>query len=382
MFRGVERGHVDVDEPDAGCTECGPGRRREIGVAGADPDHDVGLPGEGIRRGVTARADGAGAGRMVVGQRALADIRLCHGNARRVGKGAQRVRGLRVDRAAAAHDQRPPGTPDHLHRASQRGRLGDRPCDVPQPGFEQLLGPVVGLRLDILGQGDDGGPGLDRVGQHAHRTEQRRGQLFRPPDAVEEASHRPEAVVDRDVVRHGMFELLQHRVGDACREEVARQEQHGQPVDSRRRSAGHHVGRARADRREAGKRRESILRLARKPGRRVDHPLLVAALVVRHRVWVGQLLLEQRLPEARDVAVPEDAEHALDQTVLHAVTLAALRDEEADDRLSHGQTRRWSCRSPTRAAVDALVDTPPRLRAFVHLVAPGRANPGVGRIVG
>ena len=53
--------------------------------------------------------------------------------------------------------------------------------------------------------------------------------------------------------------------------------------------------------------------------------------------WYGSsrpaALLSSASPEAGHVAVAEDAEHALDEPVLHAVTLAALRDEEADDRL-------------------------------------------------
>ena len=337
MLRGVERGHVDVDEADARCTECGAGRGREIGVAGADPDHDVCLAGQRVGGGVAGRAHRADRRRMVIRKRALADVRLRHRDARRLGKRAKRVRRLRIDRAAATHDQRPPGTTDQLHGAGEHHALRGRPCNVPHAGRKELLGPVVGLRLDVLGQGDDRGARFGGVGEHPHRTEQRGRQLLRAPHTVEEPGHRPEGVVDRDVVRHRMFELLEHRVGDARGEQVARQEQHGQPVDRGRRGAGHHVGRARADRRQAGHRRQSVS-LPREACRRVDHPLLIAALVVRHRAWVGQLLLEQRLPQARDVAMPEDAEHALDQPVLHAVTLASLRNEEADDRLSHSQT--------------------------------------------
>ena len=47
----------------------------------------------------------------------------------------------------------------------------------------------------------------------------------------------------------GQLQLLQHRVGPARREHVARQQQHRQPVDRRQRRAGDHVRRARPDRR-------------------------------------------------------------------------------------------------------------------------------------
>jgi hypothetical protein len=56
----------------------------------------------------------------------------------------------------------------------------------------------------------------------------------------------------------------------------------------------------------------------------VHHGLLVARLVVAQRGRVGQFGLEQGLADARDVAMPEDAEASLEQLVLEAVTLAAL----------------------------------------------------------
>ena len=47
--------------------------------------------------------------------------------------------------------------------------------------------------------------------------------------------------------------------------------------------------------------------------------------------------VEQRLPEAGDVAVAEDAEAALEEPVLDAVALAALRGEEPYGRLRDGE---------------------------------------------
>jgi hypothetical protein len=56
----------------------------------------------------------------------------------------------------------------------------------------------------------------------------------------------------------------------------------------------------------------------------VDHRLLVAGLVVRQPGGIRQLGLEQRLTDAGDVAVAEDAEAAGEQLVAAAVALTVL----------------------------------------------------------
>ena len=65
----------------------------------------------------------------------------------------------------------------------------------------------------------------------------------------------------------------------------------------------------------------------------MHHPLLVAALVVRH----GLEVLEQRLSDARDVAVAEDAEAARHQPLLGPVALGVLVGQEPDEGLRDGQ---------------------------------------------
>src|SRR5262249_20039918 len=72
----------------------------------------------------------------------------------------------------------------------------------------------------------------------------------------------------------------------------------------------------------------------------VDHRLLVAGLVVGQRAGSLDLGLQQGLADAGDVAVAEDAEAAGEQLVLHAVPFAALRGEEADQRLGDGEPYR------------------------------------------
>ena len=212
-------------------------------------------------------------------------------------------------------------------------RLGDRAAHAPHALVEQLLRPVVGLGLHVLRQADGDGAGLGRIGQHPHRRQQRGDELLGALDAVPVAGDRAQRVVDRDVVGARVLEFLQHGAGRASGEDVAGQQQHGQPADRRERRAGDHVRRARADRRRARQRGQAVLH-SRVAGRGVHHRLLVAGVVEGHRLG----LLEQRLPDARDVAVTEDAETARDQPLLDAVALGVLDTQEPDQRLRHRQS--------------------------------------------
>ena len=328
VLEGVDGGDVEVDEAHVGVGEEAARRGREVAPARADAEHDVGLARDRVRRRGAGGADRADGLRVVVGQRALAGLGLGHGDAGRLGELAQRLGRLRVDRAAAGDDQRAPRGAQQLGRLGEPLGLGGRAGDVPDAAGEERLGPVERLGLDVLRQRERDGAGLGRVGQHPHRGERGRNQLLGAVDAVPEARHRLEAVVDRDVERARVLELLQHRAGDAGGEDVAGQQQHRQAVDGGQRRAGDHVRRARADRRRARVRGEAVA-LARVAGRGVDHRLLVAREHVGHVV----ALLEQRLADARDVAVPEDAEAAGDQPLLDPVALGVLVGQEAHQRL-------------------------------------------------
>ncbi len=69
----------------------------------------------------------------------------------------------------------------------------------------------------------------------------------------------------------------------------------------------------------------------------MHHGLLVAPEHVGQQLGLGELGLEQRLPDARDVAVPEDAEAAGEEFPLDAVALGVLRAEETHERLGDGE---------------------------------------------
>ena len=74
----------------------------------------------------------------------------------------------------------------------------------------------------------------------------------------------------------------------------------------------------------------------------MHHRLLVARLEVGEAGLAGQRGLEQRLPDARHVAVAEDPEAAGEQPLHGAVALRVLDRQEAHERLGgrqpHGRT--------------------------------------------
>jgi len=70
----------------------------------------------------------------------------------------------------------------------------------------------------------------------------------------------------------------------------------------------------------------------------VHHCLLVAGLVVREQIRV----LVERLPDAGDIAVPEDPEAPLEETLLDTVALHMLRSEKTDESLGGRYSRHWS----------------------------------------
>jgi hypothetical protein len=75
-FVGVELRGVDVDEAHRGILERGHRGRREVGVARADSNHEVGVIRQTIGSQRPRSADRAHALRVVVWQRSLAGLRF------------------------------------------------------------------------------------------------------------------------------------------------------------------------------------------------------------------------------------------------------------------------------------------------------------------
>ena len=213
--------------------------------------------------------------RVPVRQRALARLALPHRYAGLLAQRPQRLLGAGVVHAASGDDERPLRRPDDGGGVGDVDGLRQRTSHAPRARREELDRPVVGLGLHVLRQRDGHGAGLDRVGEHPHRRDQRRRQLLGPAHPVEEARERAERVVDRHVGGIRRLELLEHRRRHARREGAGRQQQHRDPVDRRESGTGEHVGGARADRGGAHPRLQAVL-LAGVGDRGVDHRLLVA----------------------------------------------------------------------------------------------------------
>lgn len=327
---------VQVDEADVRVLEEGGGGGREVGPAGADAEHHVGGAGQFVGGGRPGVADAADVAGVVVEQRALARLGARDRDAGVLGERAEHVLGQGVPHPAAGDDQRPPGLPQLPHCARQFIGVDGRGPHLPDPLPEELLRPVVRLRLDVLRQRERDGAGVRGVGQDAHRVQGGRDQRLGAGDAVEVAGDRAQAVVDRHVARVRDFELLQDRVGGAAGEGVAGQEQHREVVDGGQGRARDQVGGAGADGGGHGVRREPA-GLAGVADGGVHHGLLVAALVEGHRVRTG---FEERLPDPGDVAVPEDAPSGGDQAVVDSVAGGVLAGQEGDQRLCGGEAAR------------------------------------------
>ena len=245
LLGSVKRRDVDVHERNIGVLELRLRGRREVGVARPHADDQVSLVGEVVARVAAGRTDAADRARVITVDGTLAGLRVRHRNAGRRRKRAQLFRGLGVDSAATGDDEGTLGGADLGDRTLEGGALDGRTAHVPHALSEELYRPVVGLSLNVLGQGDRDGAGLGRVCQHAHTGQQRGDQLLGTVDTVEEARHRTERVIDGDVQRRRVLELLEDRVRDAGRELVGGEDEDGQAVGRCRRCARDHVERAR-----------------------------------------------------------------------------------------------------------------------------------------
>ena len=172
---------------------------------------------------------------------------------------------------------------------------------------------------------------------------------------------RAEGVAGLDVVAGRVLELLQHGAADPRGEDVAGQQQHRLAVRGRHGGAGQHVRRARPDRRGAGHGLEPVER-AGVAGGRVHHALLVAGQVVGQVRLTRGGRLQQRLPDARHVAVAEDPEGSRDQPSFHTVALAVLVRQEPHHRLRDGQSHR--CHLPDLLGSSSRPGGPPGSACF------------------
>ena len=306
----------------------------EILQAGADGKHQVGRARQLVGARDAIDADRAQVERMVPGQAALAPMRLDHRHAMGLGKGAQRVPGLAVEHATADHDQRLARLAQQRGGAGELARIGRRATEAQQLGLQEAFRAVERHRLHVLRQRQAGRAAVGRVGHHLDRARQRGQDMFGPGQPVEIARDRAEAVAGADIALGEALDLLQHRVGAAAGEHVARQQQHRQPVDMGHGGGGHEVGRAGAD---AGADRHDALAKARLGigDRGVGHGLFVVGAKGRQPVALGH----QGFAHAGHVAVTEDGEDpAAIGLDLAVVGFDAQRGQVLDQRLRQGES--------------------------------------------
>src|SRR5699024_10135830 len=94
----------------------------------------------------------------------------------------------------------------------------------------------------------------------------------------------------------------------------------------------------------------------------VDHGLLVAALMVGHRLRILVTELAQGLTDAADVAVAEDAEGAGDGPHPHIAVDGVLAGEERHQRLSDRHRGHVTSPSKSRRAGGSRTRGPPTPR--------------------
>jgi hypothetical protein len=345
----IEAGGVEPDDAQVLVAEHGPRPGREVLQPGTDRQHDIGLRGQlvGLRR--AGDSDRPRVERMLGEQRGLARHRLDDGHVVLLGEAAQARLRQGVVHAPPGHDQGRLGAAQRGDGRCQLAMVGAHAAQLVHDRLEQPHGVVIGLRLDVLGQPEEGRAAIGRVEHRGDRERERLRDLRRAGDAIPVARHRPERVVDRDRWLVEVLDLLQHGIGDARMERVARQQQQGQPVGVRDRGRRDHVRRARAD---GGRRRHELAAAHRlcEADRGQCHPLL--ALAAERRQHAARVV--ERLAQAGDVAVAEDAEHARDERPLLAVYQRALNRQEAHDRLRRGEPDRAHRHPSTTPAADVI----------------------------
>jgi hypothetical protein len=332
MLEGVELRDVDPDEADLVVLKRGLRGGREIAQPRADDQHQVRIASQEIRRLRSRGADAAKRQRVRVGQGALSCLRFTHRDAGGIHQSAEGVGRVAVQDAAAGNDQRPPAGANELGGLLEPIAIRARPRNRPDARLEQRRRIVVRLGLHVLRKGQRHGAGFRRRRQHAHRFGQRGDDLLRTVDPIPVSRHRPEAVVDRHVLRLARLELLQHGGRAPAGEAVARQEKDRHAVDRRAGGAGDHVGGAGADRAGAGKHPQPVVHFG-VGRRRVHHRLLVARQVVGQRA----ALFVERLANAGDVPVAEDPEDAATQRLFAPIARRALPLQKPHHGLRHRQ---------------------------------------------
>ncbi len=375
VLRRVEARRVQGHDPCV-VVEEGPGPGDEVVEPGADGEHEVGRPARLVGLVRARDPHRPDVPRVVGDEGGLAGDGLHDRDAVPLREVGQLGLGEGVVHPAAGDEHRTLRAAQRLGGALELPAVGSRPRHAVHDRLEEALGVVVRRRGDVLGEAEEGRTAVGRVQQGAGHLRERGEELGGVADPVPVAHDRPEAVVDGGARVAEVLDLLEHGVGQARGERVARDEQGGDPV-------GHG---------DAG-RRDHV----RGPGTdraRRDHDLPAAGGLAEGDCCQAHALLGlappdgdlvavllQGVAQARDVAVAEDGEDTRVQGNLAAVDLGALGDEVAHERLGGGDAdgahRVLSLRSCTLCQ---LRDSHESMRACCTLTtSTACSKPGVKR---
>ena len=97
--------------------------------------------------------------------------------------------------AAAGNDHRAASTANQLSGFLNPLPVWRLPIDAPHDWIKEPTGKIPRMGLDVLRQRDDRCPCLSGIGENAHRVGKCSEQLLGARDAIEETTHRTEAVV-------------------------------------------------------------------------------------------------------------------------------------------------------------------------------------------
>ncbi len=347
---GVEAVDVDRQELHLRVLKKPLGGRGKIAEPRPDPDDEIGVAGDGVRRQRARHPDPAQVERVVPGQHPLPRLGLAERNVELRAEALQHALRARIANAAAADHQWLPAGGDARdrppHLVGRRGVTHEMMDAPPQ----EFLGIVVRFRLNILRKRQGDRAGLRRIGQHAHGVEAGAHQLLRPRDPIPVSADRFERVVGRHVRVGELFHLLEDRVGLSARESVSGEKQHRDTIHRGGSRGRDHVERARPDRAGHGADLSTPHLLGVGDGR-MRHALLVVPLVIGESMRA----VYQRLAEPHHVAVAEDPEHPSHELGVRPVDLQVLVVEKTDERLGHGQPDRVHSHPSSIDAADATL---------------------------
>ncbi len=333
LFVGIPASGVDGDERDSRLFEHRPRAGGEVLEPRADRNDDVCAFGHGVRRRRTRDSDGSGVVGMGAHQRRLSRHRLDDRDVPPFREIRQFLDGAGVVHPAPGNDHRPLGPGQCRRGAPDIARIGPGPADVVSLWSEEVDGVVIGLRLNVLRQREEGRPACRRVEHDRKRLGQRLDDLLRPGDAIPVPRYRSERVGHR---HRGVVEdlhLLEDGIDDAMLEGVAGEEEKGDSVGVGNRGGGDHVGAAGADGGRCDHDPAAPHRLGIGHGGE-SHRLLVVSPPRRERV----LDRFEGFGERCHVAVTEDAEDARKHGHFLTVDDGELGGEPLDDGLARRES--------------------------------------------